>query len=170
MKSTIAKICLTAFMTATLANASAAEIFDVANVVSTTPYYVSTGPRQVCDTVQEPVSGNGQQGVHYPGTIIGGAAGGVIGNQIGKGNGKTVATAAGAVIGALAGNQIGNANSDQQPTYNTRPVQRCNWINDGSQQIGGYDVVYEYAGKTGRMRMNRQPGATIRVGITAYAN
>jgi outer membrane lipoprotein SlyB len=44
------------------------------------------------------------------GTIIGGIAGGVLGNQVGGGKGKTLATVAGAVGGGYAGNRIG-ANS-----------------------------------------------------------
>lgn len=40
------------------------------------------------------------------GTVVGGAAGGLLGNQVGGGRGRTAATIGGAVIGALAGNQI----------------------------------------------------------------
>jgi surface antigen len=41
------------------------------------------------------------------GTLIGGAAGAVIGNQFGKGSGNTAATAIGAVLGATVGREIG---------------------------------------------------------------
>jgi outer membrane lipoprotein SlyB len=40
------------------------------------------------------------------GTILGGLAGGVIGHQLGGGNGNTVATIAGALGGAYVGNNI----------------------------------------------------------------
>ncbi len=40
------------------------------------------------------------------GTLIGAVAGGVIGHQIGGGNGKTLATVGGAVAGGYAGNQV----------------------------------------------------------------
>ena len=43
------------------------------------------------------------------GTLIGAAAGGVAGAQVGKGRGKLVATAAGAVLGALIGNEVGKS-------------------------------------------------------------
>ncbi len=43
------------------------------------------------------------------GTIVGGAAGGVIGHQFGGGSGKTALTIAGAVGGAVAGSQIQKA-------------------------------------------------------------
>ena len=41
------------------------------------------------------------------GTLVGAVAGGVIGNQFGKGGGRAAATLAGAVIGGIAGNEIG---------------------------------------------------------------
>ncbi len=40
------------------------------------------------------------------GTVLGGAAGGLVGHQIGGGSGQTVATIGGAVLGAVAGNQV----------------------------------------------------------------
>ncbi|MCB1491917.1 MAG: glycine zipper 2TM domain-containing protein [Rhodobiaceae bacterium] len=41
------------------------------------------------------------------GTVGGAVAGGIIGNQIGKGEGKAVATTIGVIAGGLIGNQIG---------------------------------------------------------------
>lgn len=43
------------------------------------------------------------------GTLAGAAAGGVIGNQFGKGSGKDAATVAGVLGGAVIGNQVGEA-------------------------------------------------------------
>ena len=43
------------------------------------------------------------------GSILGGVAGAVVGNQFGSGDGKTAATAAGAVIGAMVGGNIGRS-------------------------------------------------------------
>lgn len=40
------------------------------------------------------------------GTAIGAVAGGLIGNQVGKGKGKTIATVAGAVGGGVIGNKV----------------------------------------------------------------
>ncbi|WP_350333395.1 RT0821/Lpp0805 family surface protein [Coralliovum pocilloporae] len=56
------------------------------------------------------------------GTVAGAIAGGVIGNQFGKGSGNVVATAAGAVIGGLIGSEIGRAldERDQQLAYNAQ--------------------------------------------------
>ncbi len=55
------------------------------------------------------------------GAIIGGAAGAVVGHQIGSGRGKDVATAVGAVGGAAAGHEI--AKGGEKTT--TRTERRC---------------------------------------------
>ena len=63
-------------------------------------------PRQVCKDVtvtkQKPV----QDQHKIAGTVVGALAGGLLGNQIGGGSGKKVATAAGVVGGAVLGNKI----------------------------------------------------------------
>ncbi len=42
------------------------------------------------------------------GTVLGGVAGGILGNQVGGGSGKAAATILGATAGAMAGNAIGS--------------------------------------------------------------
>ena len=49
------------------------------------------------------------------GTVIGAAAGGVIGHQIGGGSGRDVATVIGAIGGGLIGNTIENRYVDRRP-------------------------------------------------------
>ena len=46
------------------------------------------------------------------GVAVGAVAGGVIGNQFGKGKGNLVATALGAVVGGIVGSEIGKALDD----------------------------------------------------------
>ena len=43
------------------------------------------------------------------GTVVGAVAGGIIGNQFGKGGGQVAATLAGAVVGGIVGNEIGRS-------------------------------------------------------------
>ena len=43
------------------------------------------------------------------GTLVGAVAGGIIGNQFGKGGGRVAATLAGAVVGGVVGNEIGRS-------------------------------------------------------------
>jgi surface antigen len=49
----------------------------------------------------------GQMNKQGGGTLIGGVAGGLLGSQFGKGEGRLVATGIGALAGALVGGQIG---------------------------------------------------------------
>lgn len=57
----------------------------------------------------------GQSGGLNTGCVIGSVAGGLLGNQIGGGNGKTAATALGAVAGCVTGSSIQNNNEQGQP-------------------------------------------------------
>lgn len=43
------------------------------------------------------------------GTAIGAIAGGILGNQVGKGSGRVAATVAGALIGGIVGSEIGRS-------------------------------------------------------------
>ncbi|MET4676254.1 glycine zipper 2TM domain-containing protein [Luteibacter sp. ME-Dv--P-043b] len=62
------------------------------------------------------------------GTGVGAVAGGLLGNQVGGGKGKTLATVAGAVGGGYAGNQIQKNNQNKHATYETH--RECHWVND----------------------------------------
>jgi len=74
-----------------------------------------------CGTV-EAIDQNITQGNDHSmaGTIIGGIAGGVLGNQVGGGKGKTLATVAGAVGGGYAGNRIGANSGHPNASYSLR--------------------------------------------------
>ncbi|MDI9239744.1 glycine zipper 2TM domain-containing protein [Lysobacter sp. LF1] len=56
------------------------------------------------------------------GTALGAVAGGLLGNQVGGGSGKKIATAAGAVGGAVAGRKI---QENQQNKTETVVERRC---------------------------------------------
>jgi uncharacterized protein YcfJ len=56
------------------------------------------------------------------GTALGAVAGGLLGNQIGGGSGKTIATVAGAAGGAYAGRKIQENNQNKTETVTER---RC---------------------------------------------
>jgi uncharacterized protein YcfJ len=93
--------------------------------------------------------------------VVGALAGGLLGNQVGGGNGKKLATVAGAVGGGYAGNKVqeGMQNRDTYTTTQTR----CNTVNDISDKVVGYDVRYTLDGKEGSVRMDRDPGGQIPV-------
>ena len=118
-------------------------------------------PRQECREVtvtkQAPVKDQHQ----IVGSVLGAVAGGLLGNQVGGGNGKKIATVAGAVGGGYAGNKVqeGMQNRDTYTTTQTR----CNTVNDISDKVVGYDVRYSLDGKEGKVRMDHEPGSEIAV-------
>lgn len=118
-------------------------------------------PREVCKDVtvtrQRPVKDQHQ----IAGTAIGAIAGGLLGNQIGGGTGKKIATVAGAVGGGYAGNKV-QENMQANDTYQTTET-RCNTVTDSSEKVVGYNVKYDLDGKVGQVRMDRDPGARIPV-------
>ncbi|MFW9266229.1 glycine zipper 2TM domain-containing protein [Pseudomonas sp. NR3] len=118
-------------------------------------------PREVCKDVtvtrQKPVQDQHQ----IAGTVLGAVAGGLLGNQIGGGTGKKIATVAGAAGGGYAGNKI-QEGMQERDTYTTTQT-RCNTVNDISDKVVGYDVRYMLDGREGKVRMDRDPGNQIPV-------
>ena len=68
------------------------------------------------------------------GTILGGVVGGLLGNQVGGGRGRTLATVAGAVGGGYAGNRLG------QGGQNTAYVIRIRMANGNIQRVQVQDA------------------------------
>jgi uncharacterized protein YcfJ len=96
------------------------------------------------------------------GAVIGGIAGGILGNQVGKGNGRTAATAAGAVTGALVGDRVENNGAGTAG----RQVQNCRTVDNWQTRVTGYNVEYEYQGRTYSTVMPNHPGDRIRVRVS----
>ena len=95
------------------------------------------------------------------GTAVGAVGGGVIGNQIGGGRGKSLATVAGAVGGGYAGNQAQKGMQDRD-TYTTEE-RRCKTVERPVERVVGYDVRYTLNGRTDTVRMDHEPGDKIPV-------
>ncbi len=108
-------------------------------------------------TRQRPVKDQHQ----IAGTAIGAVVGGLLGNQIGGGTGKKIATVAGAVGGGYAGNKV-QEGMQERDTYTTTET-RCSTVHDSSEKVVGYDVKYMLDGKAGQIRMERDPGSQIPV-------
>ena len=51
------------------------------------------------------------------GTVLGAVAGGIIGNQVGKGSGNVLATMAGVVVGGIVGSEIGRRMDEHDRMY-----------------------------------------------------
>ncbi|WP_339487513.1 glycine zipper 2TM domain-containing protein [Pseudomonas sp. EL_65y_Pfl2_R95] len=135
---------------------------DYADVVAVEPINKTIKtPRQECRDVtvtrQRPV----QDQHKIAGTAIGAVVGGLLGNQVGGGNGKKIATAAGAIGGGYAGNKV-QGNMQANDTYTTTE-NRCKTVNDTHEEVVGYNVKYELDGKVSQVRMAEDPGSRIPV-------
>ena len=92
------------------------------------------------------------------GTLIGAAAGGLIGSQFGHGSGKLAATGIGVLLGGLLGNSIGKqmdandrqrALQAQQAAYSAPVGQRIVWNNPDSGHSGSITPVNEGTDSSG---------------------
>ncbi len=102
-------------------------------------------------------------------TVIGGIAGAVLGSKVGDGSGRYVGTAVGSMVGGMAGRSIyDNTQRNQRTRRGT--VRVCDPVPVGQGgyddgRVSGYDVTYEYAGRTYHARTDHHPGDRIRVRV-----
>jgi uncharacterized protein YcfJ len=118
-------------------------------------------PRQQCWT--ESVTYYEESGRSNGGAIIGGITGGLLGAQVGRGNGRIAAAATGAAIGALLGDHLDNRYSYSSPV--TRPVQRCNVVDNYRNPIGAYQATYHYNGGNATVILPYDLGPPVRIGV-----
>ncbi|ABE43885.1 glycine zipper 2TM domain-containing protein [Polaromonas sp. JS666] len=162
-------LCLTTLLAA---GAQAQTFNDTARVRNVNPQYENVSvPRNECTsqwvTEQQPVAASR----NYGGLAVGGVAGAVLGNQVGKGHGREAATALGAVVGALAGEHFANQNGwgggyQQAAQPQQRQVQTCNTVNDVQSRLTGYQVEYEYRGQVYSTVTRENPGRTLPVRVS----
>jgi uncharacterized protein YcfJ len=155
----------------TAATGAQADANNYGKVVSVDPVRKTVNnPRQVCKDEVVTHTTPPKDEHRIAGTAIGAVAGGLLGNQIGGGKGKTLATVAGAVGGGYAGNRI---QASRQHANTTSTVElHCDTVNDTSTKLVGYDVRYEYKGVTRTVRMDHDPGDRVKVeeGVTAVSD
>jgi surface antigen len=94
------------------------------------------------------------------GTLIGGAAGGLIGSQFGGGSGALAATAIGALVGALAGSEVGKSLDRADRQYAAQTTQTAlekapsgtvsTWSNPDSGHSGTVTPVRTYQASSGQ--------------------
>ena len=164
-------ICLTTLLAA---GAQAQTFDDTARVRTVNPKYENVSvPRNECTnqwvTEPQPVASSR----NYGGLALGGIAGAVLGNQVGRGRGRDTATALGAVVGALAGEHLANQNSWGGGYQQTSPqqqqqrqVQSCRTVNDQQSRLTGYLVEYEYRGQVYSTVTRENPGRTLPVRVS----
>jgi len=148
----------TLFLLAAVAASSATQAQEVGRVISSTPVVEQVAvPRNVCNveqvSMQQPKSGAG--------ALMGAIAGGAMGNSVGDGNGRALATGIGLFGGAIMGDRI-----EGSPASHTQHVQRCATQTFFENRVAGYNVVYDYAGKQYTVRLPQDPGPTIRLNVS----
>jgi len=160
---------LLAPLMATSALAAHADSYvDTARVRSVQPQYETvTVPRQQCSSQWINESRRIEDRRGYGGAVIGGVAGALLGNQVGKGHGREAATALGAVVGAFTGDRVSNGERggdryEQVP----RQVQSCQTVNELQQRLTGYQVNYEYLGQSFTALMPQDPGQRMQVRVS----
>ncbi len=131
---------------------------EMGRVLSSTPVIQQVGvPRQVCSTEQvvgpPPSTGAG--------ATVGAIAGGVLGNTVGHGGGRAVATVIGVLGGAIVGNRIESGGAPQ-----VQQVQQCGTQTFYENRTVAYQVIYEYAGKQYSVQMPQDPGPYVKLQIT----
>ena len=118
-------------------------------------------PRQVCASEVVTHQAAVKDPKRVTGSIIGAVAGGLLGNQIGGGDGQTVATVAGAAAGGYAGSKV---QKNMQEGNTTQTVeQRCRTVYDSVEKPDGYRVRYRLGDHEGSVRMDHDPGSSIPV-------
>ncbi|MEE4252133.1 MAG: glycine zipper 2TM domain-containing protein [Alcanivoracaceae bacterium] len=126
-----------------------------ARVINVEPLITSwQEPREVCQLVtvqkQAPVGDESR----IAGTLLGAAAGGLLGNQVGGGSGKKVAT----VIGALAGAQLGKQSAERTARTYTSTEQQCSTVTETRTRTSGYLVTYQLNGQLHSIKTSSKPG------------
>ena len=159
--------------TATAAVAAQAHTYaDTARVLAAEPQYENVSvPRQECRSDWVTESRPSASNRNYGGAVLGGLAGALIGNQVGRGHGREAATAVGAVFGALTGDNLANRGRFEPQPYEpvSREVTSCRTVSDVQSRLVGYRVDYEYRGQRFSTLMPDAPGAFVPVRVSVEA-
>ncbi|MCG2582751.1 glycine zipper 2TM domain-containing protein [Massilia sp. TS11] len=168
-----AKLIIAALGLGALPLVQASDFEDFGRVVKVRPLVEQVNrPRQECRTeyVQVPVQQQAQpQGRSAGGAILGGIAGAIIGNQVGGGNGRTAATAAGAIAGAMVGDRVDNDGRQAPPPpaqMQEQAVRQCRTVDNWEQRTTGYEVTYDYRGRSYTSVMSHDPGQRVRLRVS----
>jgi uncharacterized protein YcfJ len=154
---------------ATLLSAESFTYTERIKVSNSIPIYSTINediPSEQCRDVKEAITRGDSGNNDILGAVIGGAAGGVLGNQVGGGKGKTAATVGGAVLGVLAGQNIGSK-YNTPATNSYQVVRRCEtvYMTKTRQMVDGYMNKAKVKGKEISIQSN-EPLKEIPVTVT----
>ena len=141
--------------------------YDWAAVTGVSPVYETVTlvePYEECRD-ERVAHANGRASATPP--ILGAIVGGALGNAVGhKKRNKQVGVVVGALLGGSIGADIARRNrAYERVSYSTE--RRCRVVEQTrrEERLAGYDVTWEYGGTTYRTRMQRDPGASVRVRV-----
>lgn len=142
------------------------EVFyDRARVINVEPIIeIIEVPVEDRECWTEEVSGRRDHHNAGTGMVVGTIIGGVLGHQIGRGDGKKVATVAGTIIGAAVGNEMGKKHR-AQPYSHTEHHCRVSERYYEEERVRGYQVTYRFRGETFSTEMDRDPGKFVRLRV-----
>ena len=133
-----------------------------AQVIKVTPLSKTIEtPRQECEQVPVTRQKAASDSHQLLGTLAGAVVGGVLGHQVGGGNGRQLATVAGAAAGGYGGNRVEKNYQDKQTE--TVMEQQCRTVLDKSEKPAGFSVRYKLGGQEATVRMDHDPGERIPV-------
>ncbi|MEO8802500.1 MAG: glycine zipper 2TM domain-containing protein [Rudaea sp.] len=129
----------------------------------------ATPAQTECWEEQVPVGSSDSEDRHgkrTAATVFGAIIGGLLGNRIGKGDGRQAATAAGAVAGGVIGSNLA-ADDERVDGARYTTQRRCRETSAPRQRhIVGYDVEYRFRGEVYTSRMPHDPGNRLRVRVS----
>ena len=139
---------------------------DTAEVIKAEPLYQPVQvarPVNECWIEERITHGNRRHG-GYAAPVAGAIIGGVVGNHLIRGRGRTAMTVAGSLLGASIGRGLSAASYRPPAIANVR---RCTTVNryEQRQHLVGYRVDYRYEGQTFSTRTRSHPGRFIRVRV-----
>ena len=136
------------------------DVPEFAQVLDVQPAYTQVArTSEVCEDVEVVHQAEPKDEKRIAGTTAGVIIGGLLGNQVGGGNGKKAATVLGAIAGGLAGNKIQEQHQAKN-TYTALETQ-CEQVTNYVDEVIGYDVTYSIGDETGELRLSEKPGDVI---------
>ena len=151
-----------AFLTIAAVTATGAFAQERGRVLSSTPITQQVAvPQQVCS--DQPVAVAPRPS--GAGAVVGAIAGGLLGNVVGGGSGRAAATGAGLIGGAMLGNQVEASGPAQYQT-----VRQCSTQTFYQNRTVGYNVSYEYNGRSYTTQTTEPPGKWIALNVQPEVN
>ena len=151
-----------AVLTVAAIAATGAYAQEQGRVLSSTPITQQVAvPQQVCS--DQPVAIAPRPS--GAGAVVGAIAGGLLGNVVGGGSGRAAATGAGLIGGAMLGNQVEASGPAQYQN-----VRQCSTQTFYQNRTVGYNVTYDYNGRSYTTQTTNPPGKWIALNVQPAVN